>query len=171
MPQLLEQTFHRSVVIMLEHNEDGALGLVINHETDHFCSEVADSFQLAWPTGDHLHLRRGGPVESQSLWMLHDDGWFFEETTLVAPGIAASRSREALTRMFEADERRLRLLVGYAGWGPGQLEEEIASGSWLTSDAHSDMLFEWAAEDVWERSLRAMGVDPAFLVDGGAGVQ
>ena len=113
MPQLLEQSFHRSVVIMLEHNEDGALGLVINHELQHRCSEVADSFDLNWTVGEALPLRRGGPVELQSLWMLHDDSWFFDESTLVAPGIAASRSREALTRMFAAEEQRLRLLVGY----------------------------------------------------------
>ncbi len=156
---------------MLEHNEDGALGLVINHETEHHCSEVADSFQLSWPKGELLPLRRGGPVEVQSLWMLHDDAWFFDESTLVAPGIAASRSREALTRMFGADETRLRLFVGYAGWGSGQLEEEIASGSWLTTAAVPEMLFDWPAEEVWERTLGMLGIDPAFLVDGSALVQ
>jgi putative transcriptional regulator len=166
VPQLLDPNFHRSVIMMVEHNEEGALGIVLNHETEHQCSDVTLSFELEWPAGRSLRLRRGGPVENQSLWMLHDDHWTFEETNLLSSGIAVSRSRTALTRMVEADESNLRLMVGYAGWGPSQLEHEIGAGMWICAPLKPEMIFQWPAEEVWERSLRGIGVNPAHLVGG-----
>lgn len=171
VPQLLDTNFVRSVVVMIEHNEHGALGLVVNHPTDHGCADVTEGMGLDWPGSDEARLLRGGPVEPHSLWMLHDDGWCFEETMRVAPGVGVSRSREALRRMCEGNEQRLVLLVGYAGWGPGQLEQEIGAGAWITAETSRDAVFGWAREDVWERALRALGIDPAHLVEGAGSVQ
>lgn len=164
-PQLTDSNFHRSVVLMVEHNAQGALGLVLNVELDHLASQVADELGLTWPGAPEARLRRGGPVEPQSLWMLHDDGWAFDETMKAIPRVSVSRSREALTRMCAAREQQLVFFVGYAGWGAGQLEKEIAQGTWLTSTAIPEMVYEWPAEVLWERALRRMGVDPAHLVD------
>lgn len=171
MPQLLDPNFVRGVVLMIEHNEEGALGLVLNHPTEYFCSAVAESFDLDWPAGESLTLRRGGPVEPQSLWMIHDDAWSFEETMRIAPGIAVSRSREALTRLCEADEERVRLIVGYAGWGPGQLEEEIAQGAWLTGSISAEVVFDHEMENVWESVVKSIGVNPAHLVQAATTLQ
>lgn len=171
MPQLDDPNFERSVVVMIEHDAEGALGLVLNSELSHACIDVAEGFDLEWPGDPDAQLRRGGPVEPQSLWMLHDDGWCFGETMRVADGVSVSRSREALTRMCEGGERHLRLFVGYAGWGAGQLESEIAAGSWLVADISPEMVFEWDAEVIWHRVLAQMGIDPAHLVTGGGTVQ
>jgi putative transcriptional regulator len=171
VPQLDDPNFHRAVVAMIEHDHQGALGLVINFDLPHTCAEVATGFDLPWPGGAHAMLRRGGPVEPQSLWMLHDDGWCFDETMRVADAIAVSRSREALTRMCEGGESKLRLYVGYAGWGPGQLEAEIARGSWIVGEMDPAMVFEWDPKEVWARSLARLGIDPAHLVDGAGTVQ
>jgi len=171
VPQLLDTNFLRSVVVMIEHNERGALGLVINHATDHECAGVTEGMGLEWPGDEEARLLRGGPVEQHSLWMLHDDGWCFEETMRVAPGVGVSRSREALRRMCEGNEARLVLLVGYAGWGSGQLEQEISAGAWITGETTADVLFRWPREEVWERALRRLGIDPAHLVEGAGSVQ
>ena len=171
VPQLADPNFHRSVVLMVEHNERGALGLALTAELDHPAMRVTEELGLSWPGAPEARLRKGGPVEPQSLWMLHDDGWGFSETTKVIAGVSVSRSREALTRMCAAREQRLLLLVGYAGWGAGQLEKEIAQGAWLTSPARPEMLFAWPADGVWERSLRAMGVDPARLFEASGEIQ
>jgi len=171
MPQLQDPNFHRSVVLMIEHTDEGALGIVLNHLTEFHCSDVSDSFDLEWPAGDSLMLRRGGPVEPQSLWMLHDDGWSFEETMRIAPGVAVSRSREALTRLCEADEDRVRLMIGYAGWGPGQLEQELAQGTWLTGELGAELIFEVEVEDAWSTAVRALGIEPAQLVEAGSTLQ
>ena len=85
----------------------------------------------------------------------------------VVDGLAVSRSREALTRMCNAHER-LRLYVGYAGWGAGQLEQEIAEGSWLTAPASPAMIFDWPTNEVWKRSIGALGIRPEQLIDAGA---
>jgi putative transcriptional regulator len=171
VPQLADPNFHRSVVLMIEHNAQGALGLVLNNELEHPAKMVAEELGLTWPGAPDARLRRGGPVEAQSLWMLHDDGWAFSETMKVIGGVSVSRSREALTRMCEAREQRLIFLVGYAGWGPGQLEREITQGTWLTSQTSAEMVHEWSPETLWERALREMGIDPAHLVEASGGVQ
>lgn len=171
MPQLLDPNFHRSVILVLEHDDEGALGLVVNHETEHRCRDVAESFGLDWTSGDEIFLRRGGPVEKQSLWMVHADRWRFDETMMVGAGMAVSRSKKALEEMFLADESELRLIIGYAGWGAGQLETELAEGSWIYTDISPGMIFEWPAASMWERALRASGIDPAHLVSGGGILQ
>ena len=171
MPQLLDPNFHRSVILMVEHTDEGALGLVINHETEHLCSEVARTFNLDWHVGQHIHLRRGGPVERQSLWMVHGPTWSFDETQTIDDVFGISRSKAALERLFRANEPDLRLIIGYAGWGPGQLEQEVAEGSWLHCDVRSELMFDWPANEVWERSIRQLGLDPAQLVGSPSSLQ
>jgi len=171
MPQLLDPNFERSVVVMVEHDHRGAVGLVVNQAIEHACSAVCDELALPWPGAADAQLLRGGPVEPQGLWMLHDDGWGFEETMRVCPGVAVSRSREAIARMCAAREARLSLLVGYAGWGGGQLEREILEGSWLVAPCSAELVFEWPRAEVWTLALRSLGVDPAHLVGGQGGLQ
>ncbi len=171
VPQLEDPNFLRSVVVMVEHTWEGALGLVINHPLSHECAAVVAGFGLDWPGQPEARLAKGGPVEPQSLWMLHNDGWCFDETMRVADGISVSRSREALTRMCEAEESQLRMLVGYAGWGPGQLENEISTGAWVVGETTKDLIFEWSSDEAWTRALWQMGINPAHLVEGAGTVQ
>ena len=171
VPHLVDPNFHRTVVLMVEHNAQGALGIVLNVELDHRAQSVVEELGLSWAGLGDTRVRRGGPVEPQSLWMLHDDGWAFPETMRVIPGLSVSRSREALTRMCEAREQRLVFLVGYAAWGPGQLEREISQGTWLISRASVEMVHEWSAEETWDRALREMGIDPAHLVEAAGEIQ
>lgn len=164
-PALDGPTFRRSVVVLVQHDASGALGLVLNHPIDHPCAQVSATFGLPWPGPAEAVLRRGGPVEPRSLWMLHGDGWAFDETLKVSEGVSVSRSREALTRMCEAGEERLQLYVGYAGWGPGQLEQEIAQGAWILAQPDLDLLFEVPLDRLWHAALGQLGIDPAFLMD------
>ena len=171
VPQLRDPNFERAVVLMVEHSAQGALGLVLTQTIEHPCAAVTEGFGLEWPGGAGAQLLKGGPVEPQSLWMLHPDGWCFDETMRVADGIAVSRSREALERMCNAGEANLRMLVGYAGWGPGQLEQEISTGAWIVGPVSVQAVFEWTSEAVWLRVLHGMGIDPAFLVEGAGTLQ
>ena len=171
MPELDDPNFHRSVVVMIEHDEQGALGLVLTNLTQLKAADVADGFGLPWAAPPELRLRNGGPVEPNCLWILHDDGWFFSESMRLSQGVAASRSKEALTRICEGSEAKIRLFVGYAGWGSGQLEAEIASGSWLVAPFLPEMVFEWSPDELWLKTLSTIGIDPAFLVGGGPLVQ
>jgi putative transcriptional regulator len=171
VPQLEDPNFHRSVILMIEHDRDGALGVVINHPIDHRCTEVTGTFNLPWPGHPGDRVRKGGPVAAQTLWMVHDDGWFFDETMRLGDGMAISRSRDALSRMCQGEERTLTLLVGYAGWGPGQLEQEIAAGSWIVGPARRALVFDAPPEQIWHEALAGLGIDPAYLVEPAGTIQ
>lgn len=175
VPQLQDPHFARSVVAMLVHNAEGAIGLVINHPVPLRCGEVAAQFELPWPGDPMTPLLRGGPVDPEGLWMLHDDTFCFDDSLAVTDFLVTSRSRHALetlcrTSVEDLGGDRLRLGVGCAGWGPGQLEQELAEGSWVTGELSPELVYEWPREEVWERALRQLGIDPARLVTGG-GVQ
>ena len=170
VPQLLDPSFHRAVVLVLDHSEDGTIGLVINHPTEHPCAELITNFELTWQGDPESVLGCGGPVEPHSLWILHREALAIDDATPVLDGVAVSRSRAALEPLCAASGGEMRLLIGYAGWGAQQLDSELAQGSWVVAPASASMLFEWPADQVWRRALGSVGIDPALLVSGSGSV-
>ncbi|MCA9522884.1 MAG: YqgE/AlgH family protein [Myxococcales bacterium] len=161
MPQLLDPNFRRSVVLMLEHNDDGSFGVVLNnpiHETVTIHNEAGEAFSVT----DHLYL--GGPVSPQVGLVVHGDGWRGERTHEIMPGLCVSEPSQAIPRLLELDSVPYRFVVGYSGWGPKQLENELAYGSWLTSSTSADFIFDRPAVNQWEEAIRALGIDPIMLV-------
>ena len=166
MPSLDEPPFKRAVILMLEHDHQGALGLVLNCELTLDCAPIAEQFQVSWESQSQEKARLGGPVQTNSLWLLHDDRWAFAETVRICRGVAVSRSREALATLCEAGEERLRLFLGYSGWGGEQIIDELRQGSWLAARADAELVFETPIEALWEESLRALGIEGSALVEG-----
>jgi putative transcriptional regulator len=179
VPQLMDPNFHRSVVFMLEHGGSGALGLVVNNPMPTALRDVADSLDLEWQGDPDERVRLGGPVEPVRGWILHDQDEWDPAAATVAPGLLLTTSLELLMQeghgAFGANGSRFLCLLGYAGWGPGQLEGEIAAGSWVvvpvrtTDDGAGNgvdvrWLFEAQPEAMWEAALRSIGVDPHRLV-------
>jgi putative transcriptional regulator len=108
----------------------------------------------------------GGPVERERGFVLHTDDWSTGDDTLpFGDGLAMTGTREALAAMTDAvaGPRRSALLLGYAGWGEGQLEDELAENVWLTADADLDLIFDGDHESKWTRALARMGVDAGRL--------
>src|SRR5690606_39027256 len=108
----------------------------------------------------------GGPVERERGFVLHTDDWLAPEASLeFGEGLAMTGTREALVAMTDpmAGPSRSVLLLGYAGWGEGQLEEELGENVWLTADGDLDLVFDPDHEGKWSRALAALGVDPARL--------
>lgn len=167
VPQLQDPNFVRSVVVMLVHNPSGALGVIINHATGHRCAEVVSQFELSWPHEEEDVLLLGGPVDRDGLWMIHDDSRIFDDSLVVTDALVTSRSRAALQGLCSEPSQRLLLGVGCAGWGPGQLERELAAGAWINGLLSPELLYEWPRDEVWERALRQLGIDPMMLVVGG----
>lgn len=164
IPQLGDPNFLRSVVLLLHHGADGALGLVVNHPLELTLGEFAREHDMACHSrAKDLPLLRGGPVEPTRGWILHDDD--LGERQEVIPGLSVSGSLESLKALL-AGGRPMRLLLGYAGWGAGQLEREMAQGSWLTVEADPKHVLVTPASDCWNAVLREMGVDPARLAIG-----
>ncbi|MCE2391360.1 MAG: YqgE/AlgH family protein [Proteobacteria bacterium] len=165
MPQLLDPNFARSVVLMIEHGEDHSFGLVVNRTTEFRASDVLESMGIHWGADAGEVVWSGGPVMPNSGWLLHDDLARAEnEGTYPLTGeLALSTSPEELRAVVEAPTGSLRFLMGYAGWGAGQLEGELAQGAWLVADATRRLVFETEPERMWQAALESIGVDPSSL--------
>ena len=151
---------------MIEHGESGAMGLVVNRSAPLTLGELAEgqAMPIASQRKDAA-VFVGGPVEPHRGFVLHDSP-DIEEKQEVLPGLYLSMTLDALAPLLEAQDGRLRFCLGCAGWGPQQLESEIASGSWLFTEAAADPLFAQEPGQLWDHTLRGMGVDPAMLVAG-----
>lgn len=165
IPQLGDPNFLRSVVLMLHHDAEGALGLVVNHPMELTLGQFAREHDMACHSrAKDTPVLRGGPVEPTRGWILHEDDEL-EERQAVLPGLSVSGSLESLKALL-AQGRAMRLLLGYAGWGAGQLEQEMAQGSWLTVEADPKHVLVTPPSECWNAVLREMGVDPARLAIG-----
>jgi putative transcriptional regulator len=163
MPKLVDPNFRRTVVVVLQHDDEGTVGLVLNRPTSHRCSAVAESLDISWELGEGRFISVGGPVEPQSLWMVHSNALRFNETIEIGSKLAVSRSEQALRHICEAGEHRVKMFVGYAGWGPGQLEQEIREGAWLTTELTDRLMFDIAEPEIWGVALQELGIDPLHL--------
>ncbi len=168
MPNLLDPNFFRAVVLMCAHSDEGAFGLVINRPTEVTASKVCAESDIPWTGDDESVVFGGGPVEPQRGWLLHSADAMYPGSQLVAGGVALSASQESLEAYGANPAGRFRLVLGYAGWGPGQLESELSQGAWLTAPAIPDLVFHDNVARTWHLALRSVGVDPTHLVSGGS---
>jgi putative transcriptional regulator len=147
-PILQDPNFRRTVVFLLAHNAEGAFGLVVNRP--------AETTGLPWP------VFLGGPCPSPGLIMLHghvdwtepaEDEDVADKEHQLAPGIYSGDAvcLDRVTQMEEGETLRFRVFSGYAGWGGGQLEGELAAGAWSVATANGSLLFDTPAEELWDR--------------------
>jgi putative transcriptional regulator len=166
MPQLMDPNFIRTVVLLCQHGEEGAFGLVVNRMV-RTTGRVVVNLDPPVSTERELELWVGGPVEPQRSWMLvgGDTASLDPEGGMqIADGLYLSTSPELLRRSLEANPpERTRLVVGYAGWGPGQLEQELQASAWLMSDVDAELVFATPPDKMWEVGIRRLGADPANL--------
>ena len=129
MPQLLDPNFHRAVVLLIDHDEGGTFGLVLNRGTDLPVAQLCASLGIEWQGREERSVEWGGPVQPEHGWLLMgEDAPGHLEVTDVMQGVRFSRSPDVLRECAEAPPRKFRIFLGYAGWGPGQLEAERAHG-------------------------------------------
>jgi putative transcriptional regulator len=164
MPQLIEPTFARSVVLLCEHAPEGAFGLIVNRPSDISAAEAV-KLEPAVENPNDLPLLLGGPVEPQRGWILTSSQPDGVESRGVGAGLYLSASPVLLRRVLTSRPlpRRTHVLAGYAGWGPGQLDEELAQSAWLIMPVELDLIFEIPASASWEMAIRRLGADPHLL--------
>lgn len=167
VPSLLDPNFRQSVVLLLQQNEEGAMGVVINHESPLLLRELCDDHDIAYAGDGRKRVRKGGPVQPEQGLVLYGDEHPDPEGREVAKGLQVSASRGTLGRLCDLAEGRFQCYSGYAGWGPGQLEREIGEGSWIVTPVDPAMVLDAAPDDTWLQCLRAAGIDPSALVPGG----
>jgi putative transcriptional regulator len=166
-PSLTCPFFHHTVVVLIDHGEEGSFGFVVNRPTDvhlrQVLGEVGVAVEGAVPPEAPVLL--GGPVSPETGWILYDPASGpapEQEAMAVSEGLALSASVEMLRAMAagQGPARRV-LLLGYAGWGQGQLEREMREGSWIPVDLEPSLVFDVPVEERWSRALALLGIDPA----------
>ena len=168
MPQMTDPNFARSVVLLCRHEREGAMGLVVNRQTN---ARVSSVVEMDPPLAGEspLEIWVGGPVEPERGWLLLGYDPAAPETITVGAGLHLSASAQVLRRLMEAQspDHESRFLLGYAGWSGGQLESELAASAWLTAPVSKDIIFRTPADRMWETAIRSLGVDPYALQMGG----
>lgn len=167
-PAIGDPRFARSVIYLCAHSGEGAFGLIVNRPVPMLrLGMVLEQIGIAiGPRTPDTPVLGGGPVETQRGFVLHrDDGGPEENRQILPGGLALSASTEVLTAIATGEGPSEWLLaLGYSGWGPGQLESELAQNAWLTGPADPALLFAAErGEGLWLRALREMGVDPLGL--------
>jgi len=168
MPGIGDPRFEHAVILICAHGPDHAMGLRLDRPAPGVDLKAVLS-KLETPAPEAAAQRPvlvGGPVERERGFVLHSDDWMTEDSSLAfGEGLAITGTREALAAMVDpaAGPRRSVLLLGYAGWGEGQLEEELGENVWLTAEADADLIFDPDYDSKWARALATLGVDPGLL--------
>ncbi len=165
VPQLLDPNFFHAVVLLIEHTDEGAMGLTINHPTDQSIQSLYQQMGRPWSGDETSFLMRGGPVQPEHAWIVHGPVCSTGTRHPIVDDLYLNTSLDALDELAERQES-YRFFVGYAGWGPGQLDNEIQEGAWILSNVDKDLLFHTPLDNIWETALKNMGIDPAMLVMG-----
>lgn len=166
MPGLEDYNFSRTVTLICEHNADGAMGIVINRPSDIPFSDILAQLDVTgYQPGLEQHVvYTGGPVQESIGFVIHQPTGNWEADLQIGPQIGVSASREILISIAEGREPdRWLLALGYAGWGPGQLEQEITQNAWLNGPADSDIIFSLPPEERWMAAAKHLGVDLARM--------
>lgn len=167
MPQMHDGCFYNSVVYVLEHNDQGAFGIIVNDALGmSFESLLAQvDIKLEDESARQATVLRGGPVDEGHGLVLHEPGPDFSTTHDFKHGVSLSSSRDILEAIARGNEPLTYLIVlGHAGWAPGQLEMEVARNTWLTCEAEIDILFKTPLNERREAVARLIGVDMSNLV-------
>ncbi len=168
VPQLADSNFSQTVVLLLEHHDEGSMGVIINRPTDLPLGEFCASQEMTFQGGGDGAVYRGGPVQPDRAFLVHKSAHEGPETERIMGELRLSYSLESLELISADPPDSLRVYLGYAAWGPGQLASEITSGAWLLSKASDDLIFDISDEEVWEVTLRRMGIEAIQLMHSGA---
>jgi putative transcriptional regulator len=165
MPGMVEGSLAGSVIYVCEHTERGALGLVINRPTDLTLGTLFERIDLTLeigPVKDSL-VYFGGPVQTDHGFVLHAPAGDYSSSIKLG-GMALTTSRDVLQAVAEGNgPARMLVTLGYAGWGAGQLESEMAQNAWLSVGADDSIIFDVPPEDRYPAALKLLGIDPVML--------
>jgi putative transcriptional regulator len=166
MPSLVDPNFHQTVTCICEHNESGAMGIIINR-VHHFLTAKHIFEELTiehTPAVQSAPIHIGGPVHVGEIFILHGPPLNWEASLMITPGLAMSNTRDILEAVaMGRGPQAFVITLGCAGWGPGQLESEIKENSWLNHPIFEENIFDMPIEARWREAVKKMGIDPTLL--------
>ncbi len=168
MPAMDDPNFAQGVTILCQHNDEGAMGLVINRLSDFTLGEVFEQMHISTDAQEmsDMPVLLGGPVQPDRGFILHDDPREWSSTLRFGNGLAVCTSRDILEAMAKGEGPKNAIVVlGYAGWSAGQLEAEIAANAWLTVEADQAILFRTPINARWQAAAKTLGINLAQVTD------
>lgn len=168
MPKMADPHFSRTLTYVCEHNDQGALGLVVNRPIDMTLQALFERLSLDLQDGDlgSAPIFFGGPVQTDRGFVLHAPAGNWQSTLRVGEAIGLTTSKDILEAVGRGDgPTRMLVSLGYAGWSPGQLEHELAQNAWLTVEARDGIIFETPVEERLPAAMDLLGIDFACLQD------
>ncbi|MBV1908348.1 MAG: YqgE/AlgH family protein [Kangiellaceae bacterium] len=159
MPSLQDADFVRSVTLICEHNEDGAMGIVINHALDISTVDLLDHLEIPCKqSNNHNPVLAGGPVQTDRGFVIHRANKLWKSSIYLDGDVAITTSPDILHAMGRQEvSNEAYVALGYAGWGPGQLEQELIANSWLNTSLDAELLFETDIETRWKKAANSIG--------------
>jgi putative transcriptional regulator len=175
MPTMIDRRFARSVIYLCAHSAEGAMGLIINQRASHISfPDLLERLEIVGTDAEEtmpadmlsMAIHVGGPVEPERGFVLHSSDYFAASSTLpIDDDVCLTATIDILKAMANGKgPNRAILALGYAGWAPGQLENEIQANGWLHCPPDLDLIFERNLEQKYDRALSTIGIDPTHLV-------
>ena len=166
MPSLADGNFSRSVTYICEHDDKGSLGITINRPSDILLEEIFQQLEIpcSQPHISQQPVYVGGPVQQDRGFLLHSPVGNWDSSLQVTENIAVTTSKDILEAIARGEgPEQVIIALGYAGWGPGQLEHEMSENAWLSCPANEQILFHTPAEKRWEQAAMLLGIDLQLL--------
>lgn len=166
MPSMTDPRFAKSVIFLVSHSQDGAMGIVVNKlMTALTFPDMLDQLEIPYksqPAEPVIHF--GGPVEAERGFVLHTTDLVHETSMMIGDDVALTATIDMLKLIASGDgPDNSFLALGYAGWGPGQLEHEILENGWLVVKSDNELIFDEQLTDKWQKAINKLGIDPALL--------
>ena len=167
MPSIGDPRFHRAVIFICAHDENGAMGLAINQDAPGLeFSKILEQLELDPPSDSapQVPIISGGPVEPARGFLLHSSDFEQDDTIKISKGLGVTGTTDALKDVAEGKgPQEFLFILGYAGWSAGQLEEELRNNAWLVTDADAKTIFHPKLEEKWDMAMEKLGFDPVML--------
>ncbi len=162
MPGLMDENFNQAVTYICEHDENGTFGIIINRESDISLDDVMQQMKIPYQSknNDNAPVYSGGPVQTNRGFILHRPTGNWDSSLIVNDSVALTTSRDILEAIAgNTGPQDTIIALGYAGWGPGQLEQEMAANTWLSCPAEEQIIFDTPVEERWQAAARLIGID------------
>jgi putative transcriptional regulator len=164
MPHMSDPNFHRAVVLVCDHSPEGAMGLVVNRSLPCCLREVLVGLEIQGAGGGEALAHYGGPVEPQIGFLLYSGGPLYEHSLRVTESLWLGTTLNILEQISRNEgPDKFFFALGYSGWGPGQLDEEIRRNDWLVIPASEQIVYDLPYEDRWDATIRMLGITPDML--------
>ena len=163
LPNMQDSRFHKSVIYVCAHSKEGAMGFIINKSLEmEFYPGLLKQLGIdQLPQNKKILFNYGGPVEPNRGFILHSDDFIKTESITIDDGLALTSTAEIFNNLSKGGgPKNSMLAIGYTGWGPGQLEEEILNNGWMFTKASSNFIFNEDSSAKWKNAYKIIGIDP-----------